>query len=99
MLYVTAKDSGEAKFLARELVKDKYAACANIFPISSFYWWNDEINEDNEYALIFKTDKNHVESAINKIKQIHSYDVPCIVTYEIAKGNIDYLQWISDSVN
>ena len=98
MLYATAKDSEEAKFVTRKLVEEKLIACANIFPINSIYWWNNEINEDDEFALILKTNKTKINSVIERIKELHSYDVPCIVAYKIVKGNKDYLQWINQSI-
>lgn len=94
MVYVTAKDEKEAKDVADILLKKRLVACANIFPINSFYWWKGEIQNDSEIALIMKTREKHTDQIISEIKSIHSYEVPCIEFLQISDGNPDYLKWI-----
>jgi len=93
-IYVTAKSDNEAKAIARALIEKKLIACANLFPITSLYYWDNELQDDAEIAIIMKTRSNLVDSVINELKKIHSYDVPCIVSWPIANGNSEYLAWV-----
>jgi len=97
LVYVTAKDHEEGKKIAIHLIEKKLAACANIFPISSFYTWKKKLVEDNEVGIFIKTRKSLIDELISEIKKIHSYDVPCIVSFKIEKGYTPYLNWILDS--
>lgn len=84
-----------AKILAHKLVKDKLAACVNIIScITSVYEWENEICEDDEYLLIIKTKSVLYEKLEAKIKELHPYEVPEIVSLKIDKGSKSYLDWI-----
>jgi periplasmic divalent cation tolerance protein len=96
-VYITATNKKEAKRTADVLISEKLAACCNIFEIDSVYWWRGEIEKTGEYGIFAKTKKSLVEKIIKKIKEIHSYSVPCIVSFDIEKGNKDFLNWIEKS--
>lgn len=93
-VYITASCLREAKKISRTLVKSRMAACANIFKISSIYRWKGKIEESPEYGIILKTKKSLVREIITAVRKMHSYEVPCIVRWDIAEGNMDYLKWI-----
>jgi periplasmic divalent cation tolerance protein len=94
LVYVTAKDEEEARKIANHLLDKHLIACANMFPIKSLYWWKGTIQDDDEVALIMKTQKRNVESIISHVKAIHSYEVPCIEFLHFEDGNPEYLEWI-----
>lgn len=96
-IYITVKDEAEAKKIGEMIVWEKLAACVNYFPIKSIYWWKDDVQEGKEVAMIAKTRADLVDSLIERVKILHSDDVPCIVSWVIEKGNPDYLNWISKS--
>lgn len=94
-IYITCKDSDEAEKISNILVSEKLIACANVLaPMKSYYIWKGKKICDNEVPLIAKTKKNLVKKLIKRVKQIHSYDVPCIVSLPIQDGNPDYFKWI-----
>ncbi|MFH1898498.1 MAG: divalent-cation tolerance protein CutA [Candidatus Desantisbacteria bacterium] len=98
VVLITAPQA-EAKELARILVGEKLAACANIIDtISSIYWWEGKIQDDKESLLILKTRNDLVDTLIARTRQIHSYAVPEIIALPIIRGNQDYLNWIDESV-
>jgi len=100
IVYITAKDMEEAKKIQDILVSEKLAACVNIIPeIKSCYWWKGEKEKANEVALIAKTKKDLIDKLTKKVKEIHSYDVPCIIALPIVGGNEDFLKWIGESVD
>jgi periplasmic divalent cation tolerance protein len=95
LLYITAANSEEAMRLARGLVEARLAACANILgEIRSIYWWQGKIEEGGEVALIAKTRADLVEECIAKVKELHSYSCPCVITLPIMEGNPTYLEWL-----
>jgi periplasmic divalent cation tolerance protein len=97
-VYVTAGDPEEARRIARTVVEERLAACANILnPIESVFWWEGEVQQDSETALILKTSAERADDLTRRIKSLHSYECPCIVFLPIEKGFPDYLTWISDS--
>ena len=94
-VYVTAVDATEAELIARTVVGERLAACANLLgAIKSIYWWNGEVCEGEEVALVLKTSAERKSGLIDRIKQLHSYDCPCIVCLPIADGNPDFLNWV-----
>ncbi len=96
VVYVTAKDEEEAEKIAKTLLEKRLIACANMFQIKSLYWWKGAIESDDEMALIMKTQKVNIERIIKEVKEIHSYEVPCIDSWSIEEGNPDFLEWIKD---
>ena len=96
-VYITARDAAEARLIGRLLVTEKLAACASYFPVSSIYRWQGEIAEEPEFALILKTRATLVEPLIARVRAVHSYAVPCVVSWIIDCGSPPYLDWISAS--
>ncbi len=95
-VYVTVKDGAEAKLIARTVVGERLAACANLLGgIESIYWWQGKVCEDSEVALILKTSAERKDELIDRIKELHSYECPCIVCLPIADGNHAFLNWIA----
>ena len=96
MVYITTSGLDEAKFIGRTLVKERLVACANIFPITSIYHW-DGMQENEEVVLLLKTTTENVKIIEQRVKELHSYDVPCIISLVI-DGSEDYLNWIKREV-
>jgi len=96
-VYITAPTKKEAKRIANVLVSEKLAACCNIFKMDSVYWWKGKIEKTGEYGIFAKTKKSLVEKIIKRVKEIHSYSVPCIISFNIEKGSKDFLNWIEKS--
>lgn len=98
IVYITAGDFDEAKKIGRKLVEEGLAACVNIFPITSIFRWKDNIEEAKEFGIIVKTKTEKVKEIENRVKELHSYEVPCVISFNIDEGSHDYLKWIEDSV-
>ncbi len=96
-IYITTGDEDEARRIGRTLVEEKLAACANILPIESIYRWKGNVEEEGEVAMFVKTRAELADEVIRRVKELHSYEVPCIVALPITKGNPDYLKWIEES--
>jgi periplasmic divalent cation tolerance protein len=95
----TAANVEEARRIAEALVVEKLAACVNVAGgVESFFWWEDKVNREQETLLIIKSTKELSAKIIERIKQLHSYDVPEVIQLAIEDGSADYLRWISESV-
>ncbi|MHA1803755.1 MAG: divalent-cation tolerance protein CutA [Promethearchaeota archaeon] len=99
LFLITAPSMEQAKKIARTLVNEKIAACVNIIPqIVSIYRWKGKIEEDNEALLIAKTNESNSEKLIKRLFELHEYEVPECIGFQIMKGNQNYLQWIDEVV-
>ena len=97
LIYITAGSMDEARTIGKELVSTRLAACVNIIDgIDSLYWWEGEIQDNKEVTIIAKTKESLVPELIEKVRSIHSYDCPCIVSLPILEGNKPFLIWIED---
>src|SRR3989344_7743467 len=87
-VYITTKNLKESRKIAKVLIEERLAGCVNIIPkIESMYWWKGKINHHGESLIIAKTKKTSVKKIIYRVKHIHSYSVPCIVSLPITEGN------------
>ncbi len=96
-IYITAGSEEEAAGIGRTLIEERLAACVNILPVRSIYRWKDSIDDESEMVMFVKTRSSLAEKVINRVKSLHSYEVPCIVVLPIVQGNPEYLQWIEES--
>lgn len=97
VIYVTNENEANAQLLADSLLQKKLIACANIFPIKSAYWWQGNIEHEDEYVAILKTSDALWAKVCEEIEQIHPYDVPCIMRIQ-AEANAAYEAWILNEV-
>ncbi|CAM2064981.1 Divalent-cation tolerance protein CutA [Sulfidibacter corallicola] len=94
-IYITCSDKAEARHIARTLLEERLVACANIFDaITSMYWWEGEIQEDQEAVVIAKSRADRFTDVKDRVRDLHSYSVPCVIALPIQEGNPDYLSWL-----
>ncbi len=95
IVYITAGSAEEAGTIGKKLVEERLAASVNIFSnIHSIYWWDGKMREEPEAVLIAKTRKALFPELTAKVKAMHSYAIPCILSLPIAEGYEPFLQWI-----
>lgn len=98
VVFVTCGSEEEALKIANALVEEHLAACANLVsPIRSIYRWEGKIWDEKEWLLIIKTQKQRFDELEKKVKSLHSYSVPEIVSLPIVEGSSSYLDWISEN--
>lgn len=86
-----------AKVIAEHLVKEKLAACVNILPsITSIYYWQNELQYDNEVQLLIKTHSDQFSQLTARINELHPYDVVEVIALNIQQGDERYLNWINE---
>lgn len=94
VVYITSKDMIEARKIAMSLVEDRLVACTNMFPMTSVYKWEGSVQEDSEVAIICKTRTEKVPEVIARVKEMHSYEIPCITSWSIGAAHLEYLDWV-----
>lgn len=96
-IYVTYPSDKDAEKVSKALLEDKLVACANILPgHRSLYWWEDKIEDSQEVAVIYKTRRELFEPVESKIKALHPYDVPCVVSLPVEKGAQEFVSWVRE---
>ena len=97
-VYATFANADEARIIARKVVDEGLAACANILgPCQSIYRWEGKMEEAEEVAAIFKTAEDQAEALIARIAELHSYAVPAITAWPIVAAHAPYAEWIEGS--
>jgi periplasmic divalent cation tolerance protein len=95
-VYATAADAAEAERIARAVVEARLAACANIIDgMRSLYWWEGKVQDAREAVLILKTTRDRLEPLIARVKELHSYDCPCIEALPVTAGYPPFLDWVA----
>lgn len=95
-VYITTGSREEARRIGRALVEERLAACVNILDgMNSFYWWEGAVQDDQETVLIAKTRDRLQERLTARVRELHSYDCPCVVALPIEGGNPAYLDWLA----
>ena len=93
--YVNVGTREEALEIARVVVEERLAACANLIEgVSSLYWWQGKLEQAAETMIVLKTRTALLPALAARIRELHSYDCPGIVALPIAFGADDYLHWI-----
>ncbi|MGH8011780.1 MAG: divalent-cation tolerance protein CutA [Candidatus Binataceae bacterium] len=96
--FVMAANQEQSEAIARALVGERLAACVNIVgPVRSVYRWRDAIKDESEYMLIIKTRTRLFTKLERLVRELHSYEVPEIITVPISAGSKPYLEWLQET--
>ena len=94
----TFPDAEIARRISNQLVRESFAACANILPgVESIYRWKEKIESGNEVFVFFKVSEDRQPAFQDKLRSLHPYDVPEIIFVPVAGGLPEYLQWVSEN--
>jgi periplasmic divalent cation tolerance protein len=95
VIFATTGSEEQAVTIARALVAERLAACVNIVgPIRSIYRWRDGIEDDREYLLIIKTRATLYIKVETRIRELHSYELPEVLSVTADRGSPPYLKWL-----
>ena len=96
-IYTTVPEMKAAEAIGEMLVREKLAACVNVWPlIHSIYEWEGEIQYDEEAAMSVKTTPERADAAADKIAELHPYEVPAILRLPVWEVNQPYLDWLRE---
>ncbi len=100
IVFCTIDSAEAARKLARRLVQDRLAACVNIIEnVTSVYKWEGRIEEDAEFLLVIKSQDSRLRDLMDRIAELHPYDVPEILSWPVQKGSRAYLDWVVAETN
>jgi periplasmic divalent cation tolerance protein len=98
-VYMTVGSKAEARKIGKELVTCRLAACVNILDnMNALYMWKGALQDDTEVVMIAKTTEDRVPELVEKVKSLHSYDCPCVVSLPVSGGHQPFLDWVAGEV-
>lgn len=99
IVLVTIPADSEAEAFAEDLISTGVAACVNLLaPMQSIYRWEGEIQNETERQMLIKTTSASVPALWQRVRDLHSYDVPEFLVLPVIDGNEAYLKWIRANV-
>ncbi len=99
IITTTTDSKEEAEKLAALMTEKRLCACAQVEgPIRSFYWWQDEIQNDEEWRCLFKTRAACFSEFEETLTANHSYDVPQLVAVPITWVGKAYASWLDKEI-
>ena len=97
LIYVTAPNRDEAVRIGRTVVTEGLAACANILDgMTSIFRWHGEVQQESEAVLLLKTRAELALQVVQRVQELHSYDVPAILVLPIVAGSTLFMSWIDE---
>lgn len=97
LFYVTFPSTEQQERVADTVVEERLAACIVSTPVSSLYIWEEEKTRENEVAALFKTSNAKSEELVDRLEELHPYDVPCILELPVT-ANLAYDEWVHETV-
>ena len=95
IVFSTIDDIHKAQQLATTLVSGKLAACVNIIPsVWSVYHWQGTVEKAVENLLIIKTSEERLDELMDRLRELHPYDLPEIIALPVETGLPEYLRWV-----
>jgi periplasmic divalent cation tolerance protein len=96
MVYVTCASKAEAEKIAQTLLSERLIACANILgPVSSHFHWKEKIDSAEEFLMIMKSRVDLFAALEQRVKGLHSYEVPEVLAVPVVEGSKGYFDWMN----
>jgi periplasmic divalent cation tolerance protein len=96
---VTCPTAAVGRRLGAALVRERLAACVNVVPgLTSIYRWKGKVETAREVLLLVKSTAARAKRLASRVKELHPYETPEVLTLRIASGDAAYLRWLGDSV-
>jgi periplasmic divalent cation tolerance protein len=99
VVIITCGTYDESEEIASRLIEEKLAACVKIAGrVRSLFEWKATVSRETEFMLMVVSEREQFDALAERVKQLHSYEVPEIVGLPVVLGSEDYLDWISENV-
>jgi periplasmic divalent cation tolerance protein len=96
LVLTTLPNADAAAEMAKRIVDERLAACANLFPaVRSIYKWQAKVEDQNEILVLFKTRQEHFERLKSRILELHPYEVPEVLAIPVEQAYQPYLEWLA----
>ncbi|MQS13049.1 divalent-cation tolerance protein CutA [Streptomyces kaniharaensis] len=91
----THETEDRARDLASAAVRDRLAACAQVYPVRSVYWWEGEVQDAEEWRIDLKTRAELADRLGAFLTERHPYETPEVVAVPVVAGSPGYLAWVT----
>lgn len=99
IVWVTVDSYEQARQIARVMLSERIATSCNILPgVTSLAMWGDDITEVQELLLLIKTSVQRLPNVESRIKELHAYDIPEIISISMNQVHERYMQWMKESL-
>jgi periplasmic divalent cation tolerance protein len=96
VILVTVPDQALGRKIAEALVTERLAACVNQVPgLFSVYRWQGRVEKEPEELLLIKTRKDFISRVSERVRELHTYQLPEIIALPIVGGSQPYLEWVT----
>jgi periplasmic divalent cation tolerance protein len=96
--FCTFPDAETGRKIVREVIEARLAACGNIVPqIESIYHWQGKLESNREALAFFKLTSDRYDDFEKRLRSLHPYDVPEIISVPIENALPEYLRWVKES--
>lgn len=97
LILTTVPDDDRAEMLARALVEERLAACVNVHaPMVSVYRWKGAVERELERQIVIKTTRGRVPAVEERVRALHSYELPEFLVVPVDGGSQAYLDWVRE---
>lgn len=88
-----------ADSIARTLVVEGLAACANILPVRSIYRWKGTVCDEPECTLVLKVPAAAIEGLRARLLELHPYELPEFVVLDVNEpaSLAPYVAWVDSA--
>lgn len=90
----TVSSAEDARRIAREVVRRRLAACAQIAAVESCYQWRGTLQAEREYRVEFKTTQDRYREIEQAIRELHPYELPDIHAVGLDQVFAPYADWV-----
>lgn len=96
LVFTTVANKDQALALVNVLIQEGQVACAQFHPIQSSYVWAGQVVSEEEFKILFKTTQDHGQTLMQRIREIHPYELPAIYALEPSACDPSFAQWVVD---
>lgn len=100
LILTTFADEASASAAVRVLLEERLIACGNMIPgVRSVYRWKGDIETSSEVQVLLKTDQGHADRCMERLAELHPYEVPEILLLGVEGTSAPYAAWIRESLS
>ena len=98
LVLTTVATRADADALARAMVEQRLAACAQISAIDSVYRWQGAVQSEGEFRVLFKTTAERYPALEAALRSSHPYELPAIVALPVVQALPAFADWVAHEV-
>jgi len=86
--------------IARTLLEEHLVACITVVSgVKSLYWWKGKVEDEAETLLVIKAPSAQYQKLEQRLREIHPYEVPEVLSLEVVDGLRSYLSWVTEAAS